>query len=666
MANNTIKTFTIQIDTKSGKIAVDGLTKSFVKADTAFKKLNAEVKNVTKTGINPLADATGLAGAAVTELGRTISDVNYGFPAVANNISQLGSLFTILIARTGGLTKALKLMWQTVKGPLGILLAFQTFITVLEAFSKNSAKAEKSIETLSNSFSDQVVKLKTYVKIIESSWMSLEKKQKVVEELNESHKDLNIELNEQGLLTMESQQSTILYIRALKKKALAQAIVTRIQEHYNKVLEIENRDMGENLSFLDKLIIKGDIYAGAKEKQARLTQKSIENNEKERQDELDSIDKLIDKLDKLGIIPEVNTKKNEKSLKAKKDFVARELSFADDILRSEDRINEKVTKNQFNRLKQENKLQSDLAEIRFNEYKIREQDRVAAIKDPEDRAKAEIKSAEAIKKSEQSLKDFKVQLENETSAKILQIAIEQAVKQLNILEGLKAKEREFILSFEASMATNELDKIDAEKRLEEERLKNKLDALDKEKQQRIQNGELYNDIIEKEQQAVNASERQKTKFKEKEEKTKLAIANQVSQAIIGIAGEGSAVGKAVAVAMAIMNTKEAITAALGAKPYGPWNIAQAVATGVFGMQQVREIMATKLPVGADAGAGAGAGASMSVSAPDFNVVGQGAGSQLAGVVGARFGEPIKAYVLSADVTSAQEMDRKIDSTATIG
>ena len=178
------------------------------------------------------------------------------------------------------------------------------------------------------------------------------------------------------------------------------------------------------------------------------------------------------------------------------------------------------------------------------------------------------------------------------------------------------------------MATNELDKIDAEKRLEEERLKNKLDALDKEKQQRIQNGELYNDIIEKEQQAVNASERQKTKFKEKEEKTKLAIANQVSQAIIGIAGEGSAVGKAVAVAMAIMNTKEAITAALGAKPYGPWNIAQAVATGVFGMQQVREIMATKLPVGADAGAGAGAGASMSVSAPDFNVVGQGAGSQL--------------------------------------
>ena len=665
MANNTIKTITIQIDTKSGKIAVDGLTKSFVKAESAFKKLNAEVKNVTKTGINPLSDATGLAGAAVTELGRTISDVNYGFPAVANNISQLGSLFTILIARTGGLTKALKLMWQTVKGPLGVLLAFQVFITVLEAFSKSSAKAKKATESLTNSFSDQVVKLKTYVKIIESSWMSLEKKEKIVKELNEAHKDLNIELDNQGMLTMESQQNTILYIRALKKKALAQAIVTRIQQHYNKVLEIENQDMGENLSFLDKLIIKGDIYADKKEQQTRLNEKSLENTERDRQNELDSIDKLIDKFDELGIIPEMNTKKNEKSFKAKKDFVAKELSFADDILRSEDRINEKVIKNQFTRLEQENKLQSDLSQIRLNEYKIREEARVAAIKNPEDRAKAEIKSAEAIKKSEQSLKDFKIQLENETSAKILQITIEQAVEQLNILETLNAKEREAILGFEATMATNELDKIDAQKRLEEEKLKSKLDALDKEKQQRIQNGELYDDIIKKEEQAVNDSERQKTKFKEKEEKTKLAIANQVSQAIIGIAGEGSAVGKAVAVAMAIMNTKEAITAALGAKPYGPWNIAQAVATGVFGMQQVREIMSTKLPVGADAGTGS-AGASMSVSAPDFNVVGQGAGSQLAGVVGARFGEPIKAYVLSSDVSSAQELDRKIDSTATIG
>lgn len=664
MANNIIKTFEIRIDTKSGKIAVEGLTKSFVKADTAFKKLNAEVKNVTKTGINPLSDATGLAGAAVTELGRTISDVNYGFPAVANNISQLGSLFTILIARTGGFTKALKLMWQTIKGPLGILLAFQAVVTVLEAFSKNSAKAEEGVESLSNSFSEQLAKLNSYVTILESSNLSLEKKDKIVKELNETHKDLNIQLDKQGDLTMESQQNTILYTKALEKKALAQAVITKIQQHYNRILEIENEEIGENLSFLDKLIIKGDIYASKKETQSKLDEKSLENTEEARQKEFDSINKLIDKLEELGVVPEMNTKKNEKSLKAKKDFVAKELSFADDILRSEDRINDKVTKNQFTRLEQENKLQSDLAQIRFDEYKIREQARVASIKDPEDRAKAEIKSAEAIKKSEQSLKDFKVQLENETSAKILQITIEQAVKQLNILDTLNAKEREAILSFEASMATGELNRLDAEKRLEDEKLKNKLDALDKEKQQRIKNGELYNDITKKEEQAVAQTSRAKEKIDKKEQKAKLAIANETADAIVGLAGESSAVGKAVSVAMAIMNTKEAITEALAGSP-PPFNYIQAAAVGAFGLKQVRDIMSTKLPAGAPSGTG-GTGASMSVSAPDFNVVGQGAGSQLAGVVGSRFGEPIKAYVLSSDVSSAQELDRKIDSTATIG
>ena len=145
MANNTIKTFTIQVDTKSGKIAVDGLTKNFVKAEVAFKKLNAEVQNVTTTGLNPLTGATGLAGAAVTELGRTISDVNYGFPAVANNISQLGSLFTILTVKANGAKGGFQLMLKQIRGPLGILLAFQVIITVLEAVSKGFFDVEKNV-----------------------------------------------------------------------------------------------------------------------------------------------------------------------------------------------------------------------------------------------------------------------------------------------------------------------------------------------------------------------------------------------------------------------------------------------------------------------------------------------------------------------------------------
>ena len=677
MANNTIKTFTIQVDTKSGELKINGITKSVKEAQIEFDKLNKIAAKTAgaKGGVNKFADATGLAGAAVTELGRGITDLNYGFPAVANNITQLGSLFTILIGRTGNLTNALKLMWQTLKGPLGILIAFQAVVTVIEAFAKKAKQADKTIKNLTNSFSAQLIKLKSFVKILDSSNVSLEKKKKIVKELNEAHKDLNIQLDEEGDLTLDSQQSTILYIEALKKKALAQAIIMQIQSNYQKQLEIENQTIAEQVGFWDtltttflnfgKILSTGMVSLNTFSTMSDLVVVGLENQEESVSDLHASNDELLKGLEKLGIIPEVNIKKEEKALKLRKGFVAKELSFADDILKSEDRIAEKITKNQFTRLGQEEELQKELARIKQEEFADRELKRANAIKDPEDRKKAITEANYAIGRSLASLSQYEIQLTKETQDKKTQIIADAIVKQFDLATQLNAKEREAILSFEASMATNELNKIDVERNLEDEKLKNKLNALDIEKQKRIENGELYSDILLKEEQAVNESERQKTKFKEKEEKTKLAIANQVSQAIIGIAGEGSAVGKAVAVAMAIMNTKEAITAALGAKPYGPWNIAQAVAVGAFGMKQVQEIMSTKLPVEA-AGGGAGAGASMSVSAPDFNVIGQGAGSQLAGVVGSRFGEPIKAYVLSSDVSSAQELDRRIDSTATIG
>jgi hypothetical protein len=664
MAENNIKIFTVKVDTAQGKIAIDGLTKGFVQSQTALKSLNKELTNTAKKGVNPLADATGLAGAAVTELGRGITDLNYGFPAIANNISQLGSLFTILIARTGGFTKALKLMFQTLKGPLGVLIAFQAVVTVIEAFAKKSKEADDSVKNLNNTFSKQSSSLQAYVKILDDSNISLDEKKELVEEINEEHKDLNIQIDEEGRLTEDSRKKTLLYIEALKQKAEAQAILTAIQNNYQKQLELENQEIGEQVGVLDMAISTflnlGNIGSTA----TSLVTKGLEN-QAEALDDIDKQnDKLLEKLEKIGVIPEINSKKDKDNLKRKKEFVAKELSFADDILKSEENVTKKTIHGKEQQLRAESQYQMDLAQIKFDEYARRERDRVAAIKDSEDRLKAEKKADEAIKKAQESLSLFKLQKMKETNQLIdierINDLQKARLRQANFMD----KEAEAVLSFNAKMATNEMDRIQIERDLNDERHKNKLDQINEEIEARKLANKSYVDLEEKQTNEINEYERQKTKFKEKEEKTKLAIANQVGQAIIGIAGEGSAVGKAVAVAMAIMNTKEAITAALGAKPYGPWNIAQAVAVGAFGMQQVKEIMATKLPVGADAGGGGAA--SVSVAAPDFNVVGQGAGSQLAGVVGARFGEPIKAYVLSADVTSAQEMDRKIDSTATIG
>ena len=55
-----------------------------------------------------------------------------------------------------------------------------------------------------------------------------------------------------------------------------------------------------------------------------------------------------------------------------------------------------------------------------------------------------------------------------------------------------------------------------------------------------------------------------------------------------------------------------------------------------------------------------------VQSPEFNIVGQSASNQLAAAVQGQFQQPIKAYVVSKDVTTAQAMDRNIIGTASLG
>lgn len=671
MATENIKVFTVKVNTETGKIAIDGLTKKFVQAETAFKKLNAEAANLTKKSLNPLSDATGLAGAAVTELGRGITDLNYGFPAIANNISQLGSLFTILIARAGSLEKALKLIGQTLKGPLGILLAFQAIVTVIESFAKKAKEANGAIKDLTNSFSKQATSLQSYLKILQESNIPLKERKELVEELNEEHKDLNIQLDEEGRLTEESKNQTLLYIDALKEKAKAQAIITQIQNLYQKQLELESKTIEEETTFFDNLLASFANFSGVqagyipnqkiinKEDviSARVTDRRTEANKKL----AEQIDELIKKLVELGVIPEEN---NKKALKNRKGFTQQFLDFNNEILQSENRLTKLTTVNREEQIKADSDLLIKRAEERQKDFALRQQERVNAIQDAKEKAKAQIKADESIKQSLESLSAFKQQIEVETNAKIENFRLNSLTKNLGILYQELEQRKILELEFQTSMATNEMDRIELSRQLENQKTATVIGNLELEREKAILAGESVIGI-----DAKIATERDKirkvnAKLDEKERKTKIAIANEVGNAIIGIAGEGSAVGKAVAVAMAVMNTKEAITNALGAKPYGPWNIAQALAVGAFGFKQVQDIINTKIPGKAGSAAGVSAGgAGITTEAPDFNVVGIGQASQLGQVIGSQFGQPIRAYVVSNDVNTGQALERSITGNA---
>ena len=144
--------------------------------------------------------------------------------------------------------------------------------------------------------------------------------------------------------------------------------------------------------------------------------------------------------------------------------------------------------------------------------------------------------------------------------------------------------------------------------------------------------------------------------------TKINIAKNVLGAIMANLEQGSVEQKALAVAQATWNTYEAVTAALGAKPYGAWNIAQAVATGLFGLAQVRSILQTN-PASGGGGGAAPSGASF--TPPAVNIPGQANVNSI--IQGFQTGNtPVQAYVVSGEVNSGAELERKRLANATFG
>jgi hypothetical protein len=126
-----------------------------------------------------------------------------------------------------------------------------------------------------------------------------------------------------------------------------------------------------------------------------------------------------------------------------------------------------------------------------------------------------------------------------------------------------------------------------------------------------------------------------------------------------LAKEGSAAAKGIAVAQTIFNTQQGIMKALADVPY-PMNVVQSALTGVMGAASIAKILSTN-PEGAGAGGGGGGGASMSGAAPPAPQMMSGAFDLGGGIAP----EAQKAFVVTDELTSSQDMLANIRRQATI-
>jgi len=158
--------------------------------------------------------------------------------------------------------------------------------------------------------------------------------------------------------------------------------------------------------------------------------------------------------------------------------------------------------------------------------------------------------------------------------------------------------------------------------------------------------------------------------KEKERLEQLAAARlETTQlalnAVSDLFSENAEMGKAVAIAQAIIDTYTGATKALGQG--GVLGYVGAGAIIATGFANIRKIMQTEIP-GSDGGSYSDANASMSApSGPNVGIIsGQiNSSAQLLGSLNNSLSTPPRAYVVGQDVNSQQSLDRHIRQNATL-
>lgn len=143
---------------------------------------------------------------------------------------------------------------------------------------------------------------------------------------------------------------------------------------------------------------------------------------------------------------------------------------------------------------------------------------------------------------------------------------------------------------------------------------------------------------------------------------KVALMNGYASIATGLsqlAGDQTIAGKALAVAAASIDTYAAITKTLrafGDKPIPGYAIAQAVATGIFGLVQVKKIIATKVP-GKGGGSGAGSAPTPSASSiipPSLNTTSLTQQVQDVRVTNQSGQSVVRAYITNEELRTNQD------------
>ena len=558
---------------------------------------------------------------------KALEDLNKNLEQVAETGDRNREGFELLDKVTGGYAGKIKDLAGTITGAVKGAKAFAT-----------SLKGVKGA-LLATGIGAIVVALGTIIAYWDEIVALFDDGTKALQDQEQEHRDI-LSVTEQELAVAENTQR----ILELQGKD-----VTVVREEKKRLLKVQ---MQENDLLLENLKSQLAILQAESEKW-----KLIRNREKENKaiaDVEEKINKAILNRQKLeinllGIDKKVNDEKKKQAEEEKKRI--------EDANKKRKEDKEKADKEEE---EAEKKKKEALEKIRQGEIDTEEERRAEERKKIQDHYKELIRLAKLYGEDTSALVEAQATKEKELQDKFDKEDKDRVEKKQE--EDKKKLEEEQ----EKKIEKLELDREFDELTFDEQRalLQAREDILKEDKLLSTKQQE------ELEQQFADARVKiAELEFKEKQ-RAMMGYASALGD-ISGVIGQETATGKAMAVASSLISTYSAIAGQLQAfskKAVPGYAIAQAIATGAVGLANVKKIISTKVPTSRGGGGGASAGASVggaTPQAPSFNIVGATETSQLAEAIGEQTQEPVQAYVVANDVTTAQSLENNIVEGATL-
>lgn len=690
-------------------------------------KSTSDLIGTNKKGLTGVSNASGAATASALELGRVISDAPYGIRGMANNVSQLASQFSFMSNKvdesTGkvvGFNGALKNFGKAIKAN-AVLLLIQAVISAFDYFSNTVDKADKSLQKLAESgVNESITELTLLKKALEDSSKSLEEKEGLIKKAREEYDELNESLGDTPKSIATTLGALDLLILKYQDLARAKVLVELIGDEMKNQAKTAAQYSG---SFTDMFNSFGSFISGAA---SLATGKGLAGINtflaKELSDSQENIEKFEEMLSSptkadptktyleliygkeskgkkkpsgTGISPfktkkdlDIDIKTNENALlQYQKKIESQELKNAERVELLE--ANTEKEKEEIRRKYASRRLEND---IKYEEEKIKLNKRTEL-------ANIEEKTKNHIASLEMAYDEFVVKLDYQKKlGKINQqqydelfqdasLKLGEAVMNADAEETKSIKEVEtkykglFEVFYKLSEERRDALGIGESKDSEMASLEQYLDQV-KQLMSSVSNfisAEYDRQLTTEANHTAKLNEQLNNrllneKLSANERKN---IQNQIAINDEALRKKQNAIkkkqfdtNKAFNISTALIDTYLAASKAFktyGGFPTGVAPMALSVAKGLANVAMIARQKfqpdAASTPVRASIGGGAGGGDGVGDRSFNFNLVGNTLGNQITDAIQGQFDQPLKAYVVSRDITSQQALDANIKGTA---